>query len=146
MIEEKINSEIKSAMLSKNVQRLEALRGMKSVILLLKTSPEGLSEETAVKALQKEMKKRRETAELFQQQNRNDLAEVELFQAAVFQEFLPQMMGEDELKNELEKIITKVDASSPSDMGKVMGVATKTLSGKADGKMISELVKKLLSR
>ncbi|MFN5181786.1 MAG: GatB/YqeY domain-containing protein [Bacteroidota bacterium] len=146
MIEEKINSEIKSAMLSKNVQRLEALRGMKSVILLLKTSPEGLSEETAVKALQKEMKKRRETAELFQQQNRNDLAEVELFQAAVFQEFLPQMMGEDELKNELEKIITKVGASSPSDMGKVMGVATKTLSGKADGKMISELVKKLLSR
>lgn len=146
MIEEKINSEIKSAMLSKNVQRLEALRGMKSVILLLKTSPEGLSEETAVKALQKEMKKRRETAELFQQQNRNDLSEVELFQAAVFQEFLPQMMGEDELKNELEKIITQVGASSPSDMGKVMGVATKTLSGKADGKMISELVKKLLSR
>jgi uncharacterized protein YqeY len=87
MMEEKINSEIKAAMLAKNSQRLEALRGMKSVILLLKTSPEGLTDETAVKALQKEMKKRKETAELFQQQSRPDLAEVELFQASVFQEF-----------------------------------------------------------
>ena len=146
MIEEKINAEIKTAMLAKNSARLEALRGMKSVVLLLKTSPEGLTEETAVKSLQKEMKKRKETAELFQQQGRNDLAEVELFQASVFQEFLPEMMSDEQLQVEVAKIIEQVGASSPSDMGKVMGVASKALAGKADGKMISEAVKKQLSK
>lgn len=146
MIEDKINSEIKAAMLAKNTSRLEALRGMKSVVLLLKTSPEGLTEDTAVKALQKEMKKRKETAELFQQQGRNDLAEVELFQAGVFQEFLPQLMNEDQLVIELQKIIQQLGASSSADMGKVMGAATKALAGKADGKMISEVVKKLLAK
>lgn len=146
MIEEKINAEIKTAMLAKNSARLEALRGMKSVVLLLKTSPEGLTEETAVKSLQKEMKKRKETAELFQQQGRNDLAEVELFQASVFQEFLPEMMSDEQLQVEVTKIIEQVGASSPSDMGKVMGVASKALAGKADGKMISEAVKKQLSK
>ena len=146
MIEEKINAEIKTAMLAKNSARLEALRGMKSVVLLLKTSPGGLTEETAVKSLQKEMKKRKETAELFQQQGRNDLAEVELFQASVFQEFLPEMMSDEQLQVEVTKIIEQVGASSPSDMGKVMGVASKALAGKADGKMISEAVKKQLSK
>jgi uncharacterized protein YqeY len=146
MIEEKINAEIKAAMLAKNSTRLEALRGMKSVVLLLKTSPEGLTEETAVKALQKEMKKRKETAELFQQQGRNDLAEVELFQASVFQEFLPQMMNEEQLRLEVAKIIEQLGATSPSDMGKVMGVASKALAGKADGKMISDVVKKILAK
>ena len=146
MIEEKINAEIKAAMLAKNSARLEALRGMKSVVLLLKTSPEGLTEETAVKALQKEMKKRKETAELFQQQSRNDLAEVELFQASVFQEFLPQMMNEEQLSLEVAKIIEQLGATSPSDMGKVMGVASKALAGKADGKMISDVVKKILAK
>ncbi|MFN6039346.1 MAG: GatB/YqeY domain-containing protein [Bacteroidota bacterium] len=146
MIEEKINAEIKAAMLAKNSTRLEALRGMKSVVLLLKTSPEGLTEETAVKALQKEMKKRKETAELFQQQGRNDLAEVELFQASVFQEFLPQMMNEEQLSLEVAKIIEQLGATSPSDMGKVMGVASKALAGKADGKMISDVVKKILAK
>lgn len=145
-IEEKINAEIKTAMLAKNAPRLEALRGMKSVILLLKTSPEGLTESSAMKAFQKEVKSRRETAETYLQQNRKDLADVELLQAGIFEEFLPKQMSEDELKQELEKIIAQTGASGPADMGKVMGTATKALAGKADGKVISELVKKLLAK
>ncbi len=145
-LEEKINAEIKAAMLAKNAARLDALRGMKSVILLLKTSAEGLTEESAVKSLQKEVKKRKETAEIYIQQNRKDLADVELNQAAVFEEFLPKQMSEEELKAELEKIIAQVGASSSADMGKVMGVASKSLAGKADGKAISEMVKKLLTK
>ena len=145
-LEEKINAEIKAAMLAKNAARLDALRGMKSVILLLKTSAEGLTEESAVKSLQKEVKKRKETAEIYIQQNRKDLADVELNQAAVFEEFLPKHMSEEELKAELEKIIAQVGASSSADMGKVMGVASKSLAGKADGKAISEMVKKLLTK
>jgi uncharacterized protein len=144
-IEEKINSEIKNAMLAKNAARLEALRGMKSVILLLKTSPEGLTEESAVKALSKEVKKRKESAEIYKTQNRPELAEVELSQAAVFEEFLPKQMSEEEISAELKKIIEQVGAKSPADMGKVMGTASKALAGKADGKMISDLVKKLLA-
>ncbi len=145
-IEEKINAEIKTAMLAKNSARLEALRGMKSVILLLKTSPEGLTESAAMKAFQKEAKSRRETAETYIQQKRIDLADVELFQAGIFEEFLPKQMSEEELKEELEKIISQTGASSPADMGKVMGAATKALAGKADGKLISEMVKKLLTK
>ena len=144
-IEEKINAEIKTAMLAKNSARLEALRGMKSVILLLKTSPEGLTEQSAVKAFQKEVKTRRETSETYLQQNRKDLAETELMQAAVFEEFLPKQLSEEEVKKELETIIAQVGATSAADMGKVMGLATKQLAGKADGKIISELVKKILS-
>lgn len=144
-IEEKINAEIKSAMLAKNTARLEALRGMKSVILLLKTSPEGLTDQSAVKAFQKEVKSRRETAETYLQQNRRDLADTELMQASVFEEFLPQQLTEDEIKKELETIIAQVGAKSAADMGKVMGVASKQMVGKADGKIISELVKKILS-
>jgi uncharacterized protein len=145
-IEEKINAEIKTAMLAKNAPRLEALRGMKSVILLLKTSPEGLTESSAMKAFQKEVKSRRETAETYLQQNRKDLADVELAQAGVFEEFLPKQMSEEELAIELAKIIAQTGASGPSDMGKVMGVASKTFAGKADGKVISEMVKKLLTK
>lgn len=144
-IEEKINNEIKSAMLAKNSARLEALRGMKSVILLLKTSPEGLTEENAIKALSKEVKKRKETAEIYKSQNRPDLADVELNQASVIEEFLPKQMSEEELSAELKKIIEQVGAKSPADIGKVMGTATKALAGKADGKAISDMVKKLLT-
>lgn len=145
-IEEKVNAEIKAAMLAKNSARLEALRAMKSVILLLKTSPEGLTEESATKALQKEVKKRRETAEIYIQQNRKELADVEIAQAYVIEEFLPKQLSEAELQAELEKIIAQVGAASPADMGKVMGAASKALAGKADGKAISEMVKKLLSK
>ena len=145
MIEEKLNADIKTAMLAKDAKKLEALRGMKSVVLLLKTSPEGLTEDSANKALQKEVKKRRETADIYTKQNRADLAEVEVFQADVIEAYLPKQLSGEELKAEVEKIIAQVGATSPADMGKVMGAA-KVLSGKADGKAISDLVKQLLAK
>ena len=145
-IEEKLNADIKTAMLAKDAAKLEALRAMKSVVLLLKTSPEGLTEENATKALQKEVKKRRETAEIYTTQNRPELAAVEVAQANVIESYLPKQMGADELKAELQKIIAQVGASSPADMGKVMGTASKALAGKADGKAISEMVKQLLTK
>ena len=145
MIEEKLNADIKTAMLAKDAKKLEALRAMKSVVLLLKTSPEGLTEDSANKALQKEVKKRRETADIYTKQNRADLAEVEVFQADVIEAYLPKQLSGEELKAEVEKIIAQVGATSPADMGKVMGAA-KVLSGKADGKAISDLVKQLLAK
>jgi uncharacterized protein YqeY len=144
-IEEKINADIKTAMLAKDAARLEALRAIKSVVLLLKTSPEGLTEESAAKAMQKEVKKRRETAELYTQQNRNDLAEVETFQANVIEEYLPKQMSEADLRVSIQQLITELGASSPADMGKVMGAASKKYAGQADGKMVSTIVKELLS-
>ncbi len=137
---------MKAAMLAKDQPRLEAIRAIKSVLLLLKTSPEGLTEESAIKALQKEVKNRRETAEIYTTQNRPELAEVETFQAGIIEAYLPKQMSEDEVREILKSIIAQTGASSPADMGKVMGAATKQLAGKADGKMISSLVKDLLSK
>ncbi len=145
-LEEKINADIKSAMLAKESAKLEALRAVKSAILLLKTSPEGYTDETELKALQKMVKQRKETADVYKGQSRNDLAEVELSQAAIIEAYLPQQMSEEEVRAEIQKVITTVGASSPADMGKVMGVATKQLAGKADGKLISTIVKELLSK
>jgi len=146
MIEEKLNADIKTAMLARDAKKLDALRAMKSVVLLLKTSPEGLTEESATKALQKEVKKRRETADIYTKQNRTDLAEVEIAQADVIEAYLPKQMSAEELKTEVEKIIAQVGATTPADMGKVMGAATKALAGKADGKAVSDLVKQLLTK
>lgn len=143
-IEEKINADIKSAMLAKEPKKLEALRAIKSVVLLLKTSPEGLTEESAVKAIQKEVKKRKESAEIYKTQNRPDLEETEMYQAAVMEEYLPKQMSEDDIKAELTKIISSVGANGPADMGKVMGAASKAFAGKADNKIVSALVKQLL--
>lgn len=145
-LEEKINSDIKTAMLAKDAARLEALRAVKSAILLLKTSPEGYTDDTEIKALQKMVKQRKETAEIYVTQSRKDLADVELFQAGVIEAYLPKQMSEEEIKSEIAKIISSVGASSPADMGKVMGVASKQLAGKADGKIISIVVKELLSK
>ncbi|MGL4598611.1 MAG: GatB/YqeY domain-containing protein [Bacteroidia bacterium] len=145
-IEERLQGDMKTAMLAKDSARLEALRAMKSVMLLLKTSPEGLTEESAVKAFQKEVKKRRESAEIYIGQSRADLADVETFQANVIETYLPKQMDEAEVRAALQEIITTTGASSPADMGKVMGAATKQLAGKADGKMISTLVKEMLSK
>ena len=144
-IEEKINSEIKTAMLAKDAKRLEALRAIKSVVLLLKTSPEGLTEDSVNKALQKEVKKRKETGEIYKTQNRPDLEEVELFQAAVIEEYLPKQMSEEEIKAELVKLIASVGATGPGDTGKVMGAASKAFAGRADNKIVSTLVKQLLN-
>ena len=145
-LEETINADIKSAMLAKDAAKLEALRAVKSAILLLKTSPEGLNDDTEMKALLKMVKQRKETADLYITQNRKDLADVELSQAAVIEAYLPQQMSEDDVKAEVAKIISSVGATSPADMGKVMGVASKQLAGKADGKLISTIVKELLSK
>ena len=143
-IEEKINSEIKTAMLAKNAKKLDALRAIKSVILLLKSSSEGLTEESINTALQKEVKKRKESADIYKSQNRSDLEEIELSQASVIEEYLPRQLNEDEIKIELEKIIATVGATNSSDMGKVMGAASKFFAGRADNKIVSSIVKQLL--
>jgi uncharacterized protein len=143
-IEEKVNGDIKTAMLAKDAKKLEALRAIKSVVLLLKTSPEGLTEDSVNKTLQKEVKKRKETAEIYKTQNRPDLEETELFQAAIIEEYLPKQLSEEDIKAELVKIIAMVGATGPNDMGKVMGAASKAFAGRADNKLVSMLVKQAL--
>lgn len=148
-LEQKIMTEMKAAMLSKDEAALRSLRAVKAAILLAKTS-EGaggeLKEEDEIKLLQKLVKQRKDSLEIFQQQNRADLAKKEEEEIAVIEKFLPKQMSPEEVKEELVKIITATGASSPVDMGKVMGVATKQLAGKADGKTISSLVKELLAQ
>jgi uncharacterized protein YqeY len=147
-LEEKINNHIKAAMLAKDKVRLEALRAVKSAILLAKTEKgggEGLTPDAEAKLLQKQVKQRKESAEIYTQQNRPELAEKELAEAAVIEEYLPKMLSDDELTAEVKKIIAQVGAKSPSEMGKVMGVASKTLAGKAEGKAIADKVKSLLA-
>ncbi len=145
---EKVNEDIKTAMLAKEREKLEALRGIKAAFLIAKTekgASDVLSPETEIKVLQKIVKQRKESAEIYNAQNRKDLADKELFEASVIEQYLPKQMGADELKVILKGVIEKVGAKSPTDMGKVMGVASKELAGKADGRMISEIVKNLLA-
>lgn len=147
-LKQQIDSDIKSAMLAKNKEELEALRSIKSMILLAETEKGSVAEltsDTESKILMKAAKQRKESADIFQQQNRTDLAQKELFQLEIINRYLPKQLSLDELSAELKKIITEVGATGPQDMGKVMGTATKKLAGKADGKMISEIVKKLLT-
>jgi uncharacterized protein len=147
-LKQQIDQDIKQAMLAKNKEELEALRGIKSLILLAETEKGGSGEvasDIENKLLMKAAKQRKESADIFTQQNRTDLAEKELKQLEVISRYLPKQLNEEELTVELKKIIEATGAKSPADMGKVMGAATKQLSGKADGKMISELVKKLLA-
>lgn len=148
-LEQKIMTELKAAMIAKDEAALRSLRAVKAAILLAKTS-EGaggeLKEEDEVKLLQKLVKSRKDSLEIFQQQNRADLAKKEEEEIAVIEKFLPKQMSPDEIKAALQKIIADTGASTPADMGKVMGVATKQLAGKADGKTISALVKELLAK
>jgi uncharacterized protein len=147
-LKQQIDQDIKQAMLAKNKEELEALRGIKSLILLAETEKGGSGEvasDIENKLLMKAAKQRKESADIFAQQNRADLADKELKQLEVISRYLPKQLNEEELTMELKKIIEAAGAKSPADMGKVMGAATKQLSGKADGKMISELVKKLLA-
>ena len=137
-----IDAAIKSAMLSREKERLAPLRDIKSKILLENTSGNGeVSEETALKICMKLHKQRMETYELYISQNRHDLAEEELFQAKVIEEFLPKMLTDEEIKMEVLSAIQQTKASSPQDMGKVMGILSSKLAGKADGKLIAQLVK-----
>ena len=147
-LKEQIDADIKQAMLARNKEELEALRSIKSLILLAETDKSAsteLSLETENKLLLKAAKQRKESADIFQQQNRQDLAGKELFQLGIISRYLPTQLTEVEIERELKAIIMQVGAKGPQDMGKVMGMATKTLAGKADGKFISELVKKLLA-
>lgn len=144
-LEEKINADIKAAMLAKESQKLEALRAIKSALLLLKTSAEGHTPEAELKALQKMVKQRKETAEIYTTQNRSDLAETELNQAAVIEAYLPKALSEEEIRNNISNIIKETGATGPADMGKVMGKANAAMSGRADGKTISILVKEMLA-
>ena len=145
-MELQIQQDIKAAMLAKEKTRLESLRAIKAAILLAKTADgsESIADEAVVKIIQKLVKQRKETAEIYKQQNREELAAQELAEAAAMEDYLPKQLSEAELEEELKKIIAQVGATGPQDMGKVMGTATKTLAGKADGKAISALVKKLL--
>lgn len=148
-LEQKIMTELKTAMLAKDEKSLRSLRAVKAAILLAKTS-EGatgdLKEEDEVKLLQKLVKQRKDSLEIYRQQNREDLAQKEQEEIQVIEKFLPEQLSVEELRNIIAGIITDTGASSPADMGKVMGVATKQLAGKADGKTISGLVKELLSK
>ncbi len=142
-----IEGEIKKAMLARDKDRLRALRAIKSQILLEETKTggdKGLSEEDEIKILTKAAKQRKDSADIFQQQNRKDLADLELSELEVIQEYLPKQLTEAELEAALKEIITQVGAEGPKDMGKVMGIASKQLAGKAEGKLISEKVKALL--
>lgn len=148
-LEQKVMAEMKDAMRAKDEAALRTLRAIKAAILIEKTS-EGatgeISEATELKMLQKMAKQRRDSLDIFVQQNREDLAAKEREELAILEKFLPQQMSLEELQAEIKAIIAQVGASSPADMGKVMGVASKQLAGKADGKAISEQVKALLSQ
>lgn len=147
-LQTKVMEALKEAMKAKDTVALESLRAIKSAILLARTeagASEELSEADELKLLQKLVKQRKDSAALYTQQGRNDLAEPELAQMAVIEKFLPAQLSEAEVEEALKSIIAQVGAASPKDMGKVMGVATKQLAGKADGKLISDIVKKLLS-
>ena len=148
-LEQKIMGDLKTAMLAKDEKALRSLRAIKAAILLAKTS-EGaggeLKEDDEIKLLQKLVKQRKDSLEIFQQQNRTDLAQKEKEEIEIIEKFLPKQLSVDEIKAELSVIISEVGAISPADIGKVMGAATKKLAGKADGKTISALVKELLSK
>ena len=146
-LEEQINADIKTAMLAREKEKLEALRAIKSAVLLEKTKDgaSGITRDAELKLLQRLVKQRKEAAEVYASQNRAELADSEIFQANIIEKYLPAQMGNDELADILKKIIAETGASSVKDMGKVMGIATKQLAGKADNKAISDIIKKLLS-
>lgn len=144
---DKVSGDIKAAMLARDKVRLEALRGIKKEFLEAKTAKGGdgeLSDDTALKILAKMVKQRKESAQIYNEQNRADLAAEEMAQAAVIEEYLPKQLSDDELTAVLKEIIARVGATSAKEMGKVMGVASKELAGKAEGKIISQKVREML--
>ena len=146
-LENTISEAIKTAMREKDKVVLDALRAVKSQILLLKTEAKGaeVSAEQEIAILQRMIKQRKDSYDQFTAQNRSDLAEVESAQMKVIEKFLPAQLSAEELETEMKKIIAETGAESAKDLGKVMGIASKTLAGKSDGKSISEIAKKLLS-
>lgn len=147
-LQEQVMTDMKTAMRAKDTVALEALRAVKSAILLAQTesgTKSELSEEEEIKLLQKLVKQRKDSAALYTEQGRDDLAQPELDQAAVIEQFLPEQLSEEEIAKVVSGIIAKTGASGMQDMGKVMGMASKELAGKADGKTISVVVKQQLS-
>jgi uncharacterized protein len=148
-LEENVMAQMKDAMKAKNEAALRGLRAIKAEIIKAKAEPGAggsIPPDTELKMLQKMVKQRKDALEIYKQQNRTDLAQKEEEEITLIEKFLPKQMSEPELKDELRKIIAETGASSPADIGKVMGVATKQLAGKADGKTISAMVKELLSK
>lgn len=148
-LEQKIMTLMKEAMKSKNEAELRGLRAIKAEIIKAKTEPGAggeVSAEKELSLLQKMMKQRKDSLEIYQQQNRADLAQKEQEEMAVIEKFLPKQLSAEELKSELQQVIMETGASSPADMGKVMGAANKKLAGRADGKTISAMVKELLAK
>ena len=149
MLEENVMKEMKAAMLSKNEAALRSLRAIKAAIIISKTA-EGaggtLKEEDEVKLLQKLVKQRKDSLEIFEKQNREDLAIKEREEIAIIEKFLPQQLTEEELKKEITALISEMGASSPAEMGKVIGKANQKLAGRTDGKAIAAMVKECLSK
>lgn len=147
-LQDKIDQAIKSAMLAKDNSRLRGLRAIKAAILLAKTEKgptEVLTEATEISVLQKLAKQRRESADIYQQQNRDDLYTIEMEELAVIEEFLPKQLSQAEVEEIVKQVITETGAATAKDMGKVMGLANQRLAGRADGKTISAIAKALLA-
>lgn len=147
-LKQQIDNDIKAAMLNKQKEELIALRAIKSMILLAETEKGKtgeLSKEAEDKILMKAAKQRKESADIFKKENREDLYKKEIFELNIISKYLPKQLTKDEITNEVQKVIQQIGAAGLQDMGKVMGAATKALAGKADGKTISEIVKQLLS-
>jgi len=145
---EKINDDLKAAMKAQEKEKLEALRAIKAQLLIAKTSEgasDEISEEQGIQILQKMVKQRKDTAEIYKQQNREDLYQKELSEVSYIMPYLPAQMSDEELGKIIKEIITQVGATTAKDMGKVMGIASKQLQGKAEGKLVAEKVKQLLS-
>ncbi len=144
-LEEQVNQELKTAMLAKNEVAVRGLRAIKQAILIAKTSGGGeMKKEDEIKMLQKLVKQRKESVEIYQQQNREDLAAPELQEISIIEKYLPVMMSEEDIVKELKTIISGMGNLGPQDMGRVMGAATKHFSGKADNKIVSRFVKEIL--
>lgn len=148
-LEEKINNDIKVAMLAKDRDKLEALRAIKAALLLIKTGKDTATtevpQELELQTLQKLIKQRKEAAEMYKNQNRLDLYDVEIFQVGIIEKYLPEQLTNDEIENIVKNTIIETSASGIKDLGKVMGLASKKMTGKADNKVVAEIVKKLLS-
>ncbi len=145
----KIDAEIKQAMLQKQEARLRGLRAIKAALLLAKTekgASEELSEEAEVKAVQKQIKQRKDSIEIYKQQNREDLAKIEEEEVAVMEEFLPKQLSADELRSAIQDLVNTLGVTDIKEMGKVIGAANKALAGKSDGKSIADMVKQVLSK
>lgn len=145
-LEEKINADIKVAMLSKEKDKLNALRAIKSELLLLKTNKNAsdITEDVEIKILQRLIKQRKESADTYKNQNRDDLYKEEIIQAEMISTYLPAQLSEEEVKQIIAKIIAQENINEIKEMGKIMGIASKALAGKAENKLISDIIKQLL--